>query len=78
MLKGQPFVALRSEAGLAIKGQVVTVLHGLIGRSGRGRNRVWKERHVAVCRVVLQTVALYVRQVLKRRGAHGGAGRLQW
>lgn len=60
MLKGHAFIALRGKARLAIKGQVVTVtvLHRLIGRSGRSRNGVWMERHVAICRVVLQTVAL--------------------
>lgn len=87
MLEGHPLIALRRKARLVIKGQAMTVavavavLHRLVGRPGRSRKRsrssVRMERHVAVCRGVLQSAALEVRQVLKRRGAQGGAGGLQ-
>lgn len=59
----------------------LAVLHRLVGGPGRSRkrsrSRAWVERHVAVCRRVVQTVTLEVRQVLERRGAQGGAGGLQ-
>lgn len=85
VLEGHPLIALRRKARLAIKGQAMTVtvavLHRLVGRSGRSRkrsrSRVRMESHVAICRGVLQTAALEVRQVLERRGAQGGAGGLQ-
>lgn len=85
MLKGHPLIALRRKAGLAIEGQAMTVtvavLQRLVGGPGRSRMRSWSrvrvERHVAVCRGVVQTAALEVRQVLERRGAQGGAGGLQ-
>lgn len=79
MLKGHPLIALGGKARLAVKGQVVsvTVLHRLVGRSGGSGDGVRMERHVAICGVVLQAAALEVRQVLKRWGAQGGAGRLQ-
>lgn len=85
MLKGHPLIALRREAGLAVEGQAMTVtvavLHRLVGGPGRSRKRSGSrarvERHVAVCRGVVQTATLKVRQVLERRGAQGGAGGLQ-
>lgn len=87
VLKGHPLVALRRKAGLAVEGQAMTVtvtvamLHRLIGGPGRSRkrsrSRARVERHVAVCRWVVQTATLEVRQVLERRGAQGGARGLQ-
>lgn len=85
MLKGHPVVALGREAGLAVEGQAVAVavavLHGLVGGPGRSGERIGvrarAERHVAVRGRVVQAATLEVRQVLERRGAHGGAGALQ-
>lgn len=85
MLKGHPLIALSRKARLSIKGKAMTVtvavLHSLVGGSGgsreSSRGRVWMERHVAVCRGVLQTATLEVRQVLERWGAQGRAGGLE-
>ena len=85
VLEGHPLEALRRKAGLAVEGQAMTVavavLHRLVGGPGRSRkgsrSRALVERHVAVSRGVVQTVALEVRQVLEGRGAQGGAGGLQ-
>lgn len=64
---------MRRKAGLAVEGQAVTLtvamLQRLVGGPGRSRTRALVERHVAVCRGVMQTVTLEVRQMLERRGA---------
>lgn len=88
LLKGHPLIALRSQAGLAVVGQgvsmrmsVAVLLHGLVGGPGRSRRRRRRgagvERHVAVGGGVVQAAGLEVRQVLEGRGAQGRAGGLQ-